>query len=424
MTLAYQLSDTQHEITLFEKSGQLGGLATFHDYGEFIWDKYYHVILPQDKYLIGYINEIGLKDKLNWKRTYTGFYFQKKIYSLSNAKEFLVFPGLNPIHKIRLAFTILLASLIRNWQKLDEITSEEWLIRFSGTGTYERFWKPLLMAKLGEEYNRVSAIFIWTYIKRLFGARSDLDQKEKMGYVSGGYHTIIKRTESELLKNRVTIIKSIEIERIRKGENTGIAVEYKGGTDFFDKLIYTGPNSILEKIAAPDMYNNNVYTKNIEYLGVICLVLITRKEISPYYILNIADKTIPFTGVIGLSSIVDISETGGYYVTYFPKYIISDSIVFDADDKELQTDFISGIKSMFPEFDEKDIISAHIHKTRIVQPLQVTGYLKMIGTGEIKTDDFFVLNTTQFVTDTLNNNSVVKLVNEFITSDKYKIMFK
>ena len=42
-------------------------------------------------------------------------------------------------------------------------------------------------------YRRVSAVFIWTYVKRLFSARDAAAQKESLGYVSGGYRTVFAR---------------------------------------------------------------------------------------------------------------------------------------------------------------------------------------------------------------------------------------
>ncbi len=69
------------------------------------------------------------------------------------------------------------------------MTVEEFLVRYSGRATFEKMWKPLLLAKLGENYRRVSAVFIWTYVKRLFSARDAAAQKEPLGYVSGGYRT-------------------------------------------------------------------------------------------------------------------------------------------------------------------------------------------------------------------------------------------
>ncbi|MEL6845209.1 MAG: FAD-dependent oxidoreductase, partial [Bacteroidota bacterium] len=184
MALSFKLAGPGKELTLFERNQQWGGLATYHDYQDFVWDRFYHVILPQDRDLLGILHDLGLKDDLSWKQTLTGYYVNEKFYSISNSKEFLLFPPLDPISKFRLALTILRGSRINDWRELENQTVEQWLVKMGGRKTFEKFWKPLLLAKLGENYTRVSAVFIWTYIKRLFAARDSSAQKEQMGYVA------------------------------------------------------------------------------------------------------------------------------------------------------------------------------------------------------------------------------------------------
>ena len=99
-------------------------------------------------------------------------------------------------------------------------------------------------------------------------------------------------------------------------------VSYQEADEKFDKVIFTGPTTLLEKVVEPTLVN--VEQKNeIQYLGVVCLVLLTKKEITPYYVLNIADPSVPFTGVIGMSTLVETSLTDNKHITYFPKYIDS-----------------------------------------------------------------------------------------------------
>ena len=166
LALAHRLCAKGHVVTIFEREKQLGGLATHHDYGPFFWDRFYHVILPSDTHLISFLKEIGLGDQIRWARTLTGFYVDQHFYSISNSWEFLRFPLVSLWGKFRLALTILRCSRIRSWQQLEKISVEDWLIKTCGRTTYEKMWKPLLLAKLGESYRRVSAVFIWTYITR------------------------------------------------------------------------------------------------------------------------------------------------------------------------------------------------------------------------------------------------------------------
>ena len=110
LALAQRLSGQGHAVTVFERDKQLGGLATYHDYGLFVWDRFYHCILPSDTHLIGFLKDIGLGDRLRWSRTLTGFYVDQQLYSLSSNMEFLKFPPVSLVGKLRLALTILYCS--------------------------------------------------------------------------------------------------------------------------------------------------------------------------------------------------------------------------------------------------------------------------------------------------------------------------
>src|SRR5262245_59849158 len=113
LALAYRLSARGHAITVFEQERQIGGLATHHDYGLFFWDRFYHVILPSDSHLLGFLNDIGLGDQIRWSKSLTGFYVDRRFYSLSSSWEFLRFPLVSLWGKLRLALTILYCSRIR-----------------------------------------------------------------------------------------------------------------------------------------------------------------------------------------------------------------------------------------------------------------------------------------------------------------------
>ena len=62
LALAYRLAGRGCEVEVFEREQQVGGLTTWHDFGPFQWDRFYHVILPSDRYLLGFLREIGLGD--------------------------------------------------------------------------------------------------------------------------------------------------------------------------------------------------------------------------------------------------------------------------------------------------------------------------------------------------------------------------
>ena len=198
MAAARKLALDGHRVSVLESDGQLGGLATWHDFGGFYWDRFYHVILPTDRHLLGFVEDLGLSGQLEWRRTFTGFYVDGHLHSVSSNMEFLKFPLLSLMSKARLAWTMLYCSRIDDWKSLETVPVEDWLIRVSGRETYDKLWKPLLLAKLGPNYKRVSAVFIWSYIKRMFSARDKSASAEHLGHVRGGYKLIFEKLQADI----------------------------------------------------------------------------------------------------------------------------------------------------------------------------------------------------------------------------------
>jgi protoporphyrinogen oxidase len=301
------------------------------------------------------------------------------------------------------------------------MTVEDFLVRHSGRATFEKFWKPLLLAKLGENYRRVSAVFIWTYVRRLFSARDAAAQKESLGYVSGGYRTVFGRLIERIRGAGGELRLGTGVDAVRPHAAGGLEVAARGAAEAFDKVIFTGPVDVLRATADPALVQVPAQG-DVEYLGVLCMALLTRKPFCPYYVLNIADERVPFTGIIGMSSLVDTDETAGLHLTYLPKYVLSDDPALRRSDAEVTAEFMGGFRRMFPDFPESEIAGVHLNRAVKVQPLQVLGYSGLVQPPRTRHPDFYVVNTAQFASNTLNNNEVIRNVNDFL--DRYGDEFR
>lgn len=413
MALARKLARDGHSVTVLEREKQLGGLATYHDFGGFYWDRFYHVILPSDRNLIEFIDDLGLTDNLEWQRTYTGFYVDNYLHSISSNLEFLRFPLLSLVSKIRLAWTMIYCSRIDDWKRLEGIAVAEWLIKVSGRNTYEKLWKPLLLAKLGENYRRVSAVFIWSYIKRLFSARDKSASAEHLGHVSGGYKMIFERLYQDIIQAKGAVQTGVTVSKVVPEKQGGLNVVIDGQRHNFDRVVCTSPVSILQKIVSPDLLKVERQGGEVEYLGVVCVVVVSSEPLVPFYVVNIADKSIPFTGMIGMSTVVATRNTASRYLTYLPKYILSTDEELKRSDEEVQQEFMEGVRKMLPDFNMESIESVHVNRAFKVQPLQVLGYSELVPQVVTNHPGLLVLNTSQFVNATLNNNEVIGAVNRF-----------
>ncbi len=329
MTLAYRLRQKGYEVTLFEAAKEVGGLTTAWKLDDFTWDKFYHVILLSDMNLRNLLKELNLEKEINWVETKTGFYTDGKLYSMSNAIEFLLFPPINLLDRFRLGITIYIASKIRDWKRLEKIPVEEWLKKWSGKRTFNKIWLPLLRAKLGENYKSVSAAFIWATIQRMYSARREGLKKEMFGYVPGGYSRVLNRYYQLLEKKGVNIKTGYFAKKVSSSESGKVIIEFENGeTKSFNDVILTIPSTMIEKIC-PDLNEiEKEKLKNIKYLGVVCASVVLRKPLDKYYVTNITDSFAPFTGVIEMSALVDKKEFKGKNLVYLPKYVLPDDPIF------------------------------------------------------------------------------------------------
>lgn len=421
MVLARKLAAAGCRVTVLEQGSQVGGLSTWHDYGKFSWDRFYHVILPSDRHLIQLVDELGLAPLLRWRRTYTGFYVDGRMHSISSNVEFLRFPLLSLFSKMRLAWTMFYGSRIDDWRSLEKVTVEDWLVRVSGRATYEKLWKPLLLAKLGDNYKKVSAVFIWSYIKRLFSARHSAASKEQLGYVDGGYRTVFRHLCQQVEAAGGSVQLNVSVRSIRAAGTTGMAVATDAGDLSFDRVVCTSPVPVLRRLADRSLLDIGNDSGSIDYLGVVCVVIVSSTALVPYYVVNIADEKVPFTGVIGMTSVVSRDQTAGLHLTYLPKYVLTSDPLFSRSDAEIRESFLGGIRRMFPEFDMSGIESVHVNRAERVQPLQVLNYSSIVPTVTTNHPDFFVLTTAQFVNATLNNNEVVGAVNRFYETHRAEL---
>ena len=105
------------DVIMLEAAPRLGGLSVAAQYPGFVWDRFYHVILPSDLHLIELLGEIGLGDELVWTPTSQGIFMDGSIHPMKGALDLLRLPRLSMWEKFRLgwmaAFLFLLCAALR-----------------------------------------------------------------------------------------------------------------------------------------------------------------------------------------------------------------------------------------------------------------------------------------------------------------------
>ena len=413
MTLAHRLAQNGQQVTLFEAADRLGGLASTWQLGDIVWDRHYHVTLLSDLCLRSLLKELDLEQDMQWVETKTGVYANETLYSVSNSLEFLQFPPLNLLDKIRLATTILYASKIKNWRKLEKIPVTTWLKRWSGKRTFEKFWLPLLRAKLGENYQKASASFIWSTIARLYAARRTGLKKELFGYLPGGYARMLERFTTVLTAEGTLLKPGHQAKRIATDDNQKIWVEFTNGHQTaFDQLILTTAAPIAARLC-PDLSPPEIDRLNrIQYQGILCASLLLKKPLSPFYVTNITDTWVPFTGIIEMSALVAPKHFGGKTLIYLPKYLVPDDPTFQHSDDAIQTEFIQALERMYPHFSREDVLSFRISRVKYVLAISTLNYSEHLPPMQTSLPGLHIINSAHILNGTLNVNETIQLANE------------
>ncbi len=408
MTLALRLREAGHEVTLLEGAPALGGLASVWQIGDTTWDKHYHVILMSDSHLRGVLDELGLTADLQWVETKTGCYTAGTLYSVSNTVEFLRFPPLRLVDKLRLGWTIFYASRIRNWEWLETQTAEEWLVRHSGRRTYEQFWLPLLRSKLGGNHRYASASFIWAIIQRLYAARRSGLKKEMFGYVEGGYRVILERFAAHLNRAGVKTELGVRVESV-SSENGSVIVRTNDESISFDRVVVTQASPLAARLIEGLSDEELERMKGVTYQGIICASVLTSQPLSGYYVTNITDDWVPFTGVIEMSALVGRERFGGNALVYLPRYTEADDPAMEWSDEEVRDKFLSALERMYPHFDRSSVEAFQISRVRYVLPVSTLGYSKRVPSFETSVPGVFTVNSSQVLNGTLNVNETIQL---------------
>jgi protoporphyrinogen oxidase len=410
MTAAWNLVKAGHRVTIFEGADRCGGLAAPWELGGVVWDRHYHVTLHSDAALRALLSELGLANELRWIKAKTGFYVDGVMYPFSDALDYARFPPLSPWQKVRLAATILKASRIVDWRPLERITAVEWLTRQCGRDTVERIWMPLLRAKLGPNAERASAAFIWAIVARMYAARKTQTKRELFGYVRSGYERTLRTFEQRLVERGVEIQTSCRVDRVEPLPE-GIGVATASGTSRFDRVLVTLVPPLAARLCPTLTVEERSLCSGVEYQGIICASLLTQTSLTPYYITNIADGTLPFTAVIEMTALVDRQEMGGNALIYLPKYVTPDDPAFRLDDRAIEESFVSALERMHRTFTRKDVRAIRISRVPYVFPIPTLDYSRRLPPIRTATPGLFTASSAHIVNGTLNVNETVKLAN-------------
>ncbi len=410
LTAAYRLARRGVDVTLFEATDKLGGLGGWFKYDGYRLDKWYHVLLDSDAYLLGLIAELGLRDRVDWAETTMGFIVNNKHYPFNTAVDLLKFGALKPLDRIRTGMAALyITKLLRNGRPLDNEPAHTWLVRIFGRRVYESIWEPLLIAKFGDMRDRVPAYWVWNTLNR-----EKNGSQEVKGYVRGGNAVIVDRLVEEIEKAGGRIRLSTPVTSISSNAD-GATLDVADEAVHFDNVVCTLPFSRLNKIADKALLSK-IPQSSIDYQGVVNVMLVTRERLSRHYWTAVVRSDLPFQGVVETTHVVRPDAIGNRHLLYLMNYCRPDSDLYKRSDSLQIRDAIDGLGRLYPDFKEDSVADAFVFRAPFVEPVWPCGYLNARPQSQVIDTRVFLATTAQAYPMVTSWNTSVKLADDAISA--------
>jgi protoporphyrinogen oxidase len=412
ITLGYFLTKQGAEVTIYEASDTLGGLAGPIKMDGYNLDRFYHAILTSDAHLQSLFTELGISDRYRAKETKAAFYNQGRLYAMNNMKDFMTFPLLSLLDRFRLGLTIVYAQRERNLNRVEAVDVESWLTRISGRKTFENFWRPMLRAKFDGSFDNTPATYIWSRLNRMSSTRSGANQKEMSGYLVGGYITLIEAMAKQIEAHGGAIHLKTPVQEVvvRDGQLKG--VQTAAGLQEFDLVVVTMQTPLFTRLTPglPAEYQD--FLGKTDYLGIVCPLLVLDRPLTGFWTLYITDESIPFTGIIETTSYIDPKDVGGNHLVYLPKYTLPGSRWLKMSDAEVRETWLTYLEKMFPDFQRESIRHMLIHRERLVEPIHPLNGMNLIPSMETPVKDLYLVNAAQIYPALTNGESVTRHAHE------------
>ncbi|HVZ12764.1 MAG TPA: FAD-dependent oxidoreductase [Patescibacteria group bacterium] len=408
LAAAFYLQKKGHNVTIFERDKEPGGLAIgYHEKGwDWTLEQHYHHWFTNDKSVLDLAAEIN--HKVEVVRPKTSSYVDGGIYQLDSPVSLLKFKQLGIFDRIRMGASLALLRYNPYWKPLEKFRAKPYLEKSMGSHGYKKIWEPLLVNKLGNFAGDVSLAWFWARVYK---------RTPSLAYPTGGFLNFAKHLQAVIEKTGGKFYFGSEVARlIDDKKNVDIEVnqyspEYKKAKKFeFDRVIVTLPSFLFMKIAPqlPSSYSDRL--KNLKGIGAINLVLRLNKKFfnDGTYWLNMCDKKSPILAVVEHTNFMDKKNYNNEHLLYIGNYLPANDPRFQMDEKQLLKLYDPWLSKINPTY-RKSVIDMRVFKAPFAQPLIGKNYSKNVPPLETPIKNVYLANIEQVYPWDRGTNYAVEL---------------
>lgn len=391
LAVAYELVKQGYKPTIFEADDRIGGMAAMFDFDGVEIERYYHFHCTSDDDFFQVLKELNIEDKLHWKSTKMGYWYQNKLQEWGNPIALLKFEGLGLVAKFRYGLHAFLATKRNDWKSLEKYDALTWIKTWVGKEAFDVLWRQLFAQKFYEYSDNLSAPWIWSRIRRIGRSRYNLF-KEKLGYLDGGSGTYMNAMKVYIEENGGTFKLSHPISKIVMNDGKTKGLVSHGDTYDFDTVISTIPLPLVANIAQDLPQDILAQFSNKINIAGVCVIAKLDTPLTENFWLNTNDESMDIPGIIEYGN---LNPNVGHIV-YVPYYMPQTNAMY----KESDDVFVEKVKQYFktvnPNISDENILDVRVHRYYYAQPICPPNYLATLPDAKLPIAGLWVADTSYY----------------------------
>jgi protoporphyrinogen oxidase len=413
LVAAYRIAAAGHDVDVFERWPGLGGQAATIDVGGgHLLERYYHHLFTTDRHIAALYDELGLE--IEWRPSSVAMFAHGRQWPFTTPLDLLRFGPLSPVDRVRMGVAVLALQRRGDRTAFEETTARAWIERWMGTGPWREVWGPMLRGKFGARADEIAMVWLWNKLRLRRGEDS---REEKLGYPTGSWEPLFVALRAEIEVHGGRVLIDRPAARIEPDLNVtfGAPGSFRAGHDprrfepagseRYDRVLATVPNDVFAQLTG-------LPAPPIEYFAALCLLLELDRPFSDFYWTNVADRDLPFVGLIEHTNFVEPERYGGRRFLYVANYLEHGHELLGLDAEAVIERYLPGLRAVNPAFDPAWVRNAWLHREPAAQPIVTVGYARRIPPLRTPIDGLVLANTTQVYPEDRGTNYAVRLGEE------------
>lgn len=413
LAAAYLAAKQGKDVTIIEGNSQIGGLLNTFEINGGRLEHYYHHFFTQDAELHWLMKELGIEDKIFYKKTTMGVFRENKIYDFNGPLDLLKFKPVGLLDKIRFGLTSLYLGKVANWTQNEGVSTLEWFYKWAGKRMTDALWKPMLDIKFGPYASQVPLAWMIGRLAQRLNSRKGGD--ERLAYIEGSWKTLLDTIVAKLKQMGVAILTNEPLEELIIEDNTLKGVRTSKQRIDGGQFLVTIPSIYATKLKGlentPSLQKHGLGGE-VEYFGAVCTILELKYSISPIYWMNVADEGFPFGGIIEHTNFIPKENFGGSHVVYLSRYFAMSEALASMSEEEIKATMIPPLKRINPAFSEEWIKNVHVFKTNTAATVCDLNFSERVPACKTEVEHLFLANMTHIYPDERSTNNAIRVAAE------------